>query len=334
MMKKFSSTSLLNKKKRAQVTRSKWKKPFRLPPLSSVTMVPTGRSHDVKAPVAEGVQREGGYGLSFSAAPFEDTLGEGVRIRAKMLTDSVKRQSAGGSSAPNRIFTGWSGTTSALCTALGSSFSTGSSTGYDLFPVWNNGATTSPLHTFVGLFAKYAVRHMSVTWVPRVATNLAGSIALATLFESGIPEEVTFTDISSINRSVRTPLWKPATLTAIADRNMNAPAPRLFDTGSTEKQFMIIGAVDDLPISGDTIGNLELSFVIDLYQFKRTGMMASVVEPREGKAPETSTIPLKCTEQGLSIDDAYVVTPSASSSSVTSVAAPSLLSKVGKALRA
>lgn len=338
-MKKFTSTPLFSKKKRVPATRPKKGKPRRLPPPPvSVAMVPTGRSREVRAPVAEGTQRVGGYGLSFSAAPFEDTLGEGVRIRAKMLSDSVKRLAAGSPNRTNQIFTGYSGTTSAVCTALSSSFSTATGTAYDCFPIWNNGATNTPLHTFVALFAKYSVRQMSVTWVPRVATNLAGSIAFGSVFETGTPEEITFTDISSLNRSVRTPLWKPATLVAIADRDLQSPAPRLFDTASSIAQFQIIGAVDDLPVSGDTIGNFEFSFLIDLYQFKKTAMNAGV-ESKETKSLEVKSFegtatPMKCSEQGLVVDDAYVLTPSASSSSASNGVCATLTSKVGKVLRA
>lgn len=280
-----------------------------------MTLIQQGSNRTGLAPVNVGVQHRGGFGLAFGAAPYEETLGAGVRLTASMMSGPVTRQAAA-TGAVNRVFTGYEGTTSALCTGLRSSFGTATGSGYDHFPIWNNSANDSPLHTFVSLFAKYCVRRMVAHWVPSLATNISGAIAYGVTFDAGgVVEEASYTDISALTKSSRTPYWMKDSLVCIADRDLPKPAMRLYDTGVASPQFTFIAAVSALPESADSIGHFEFDFVLDLYQFKKKATAAVTdTETSESKRPVKPLLTLSAS------DDDYVVTPSASSSTATSTA--------------
>lgn len=328
----FKQTPNYNKKGNRSARKSKGKRATTK--RATTTLIKQGSNRTGLAPVNVGVQHRGGYGLSFGAAPFEETLGAGIRIQASMMSGPVVRQ-AFATGAVNRVFTGYEGTSSALCTGLRSSFGTATGSGYDHFPIWNNSLLDSPLHVFMSLFAKYNVRHMVARWVPDLATNISGSIAYGISFDDGgIIEEASYTDISALTKSSRTPYWMKDSLTCIADRDLRSPAMRLFDTGvGSDKQFTFIAAVSSLPETADSIGHFEFDFVIDLYQFKKKSTLAAL----RTETKETCPVPLvrkKADETVLKVqEEDYVLTPasSASSSSVTSSIAKPLVGKVSRA---
>lgn len=288
-------------------------------------MQKSGKSRKVTAPVARGTTRRGGYGLSFGPAPFEETLGEGLRIHASLLTGPIGRESSSGG-AVNNVFTGYSGTTSQMCSTLWSSlhYSTAGRVGYPMFE--NSTSYYSTITRIVGMFSKMVIRRLTVKYVPLVSTAIGGSLAIGAMFENGIlSEENTLQSVGSLTKSMRTPLWKEASFVAIGDRDMNRPAMRLYDTENSTTdpyatwQVHLVGAVDGLPQVADNIGHLELETIIDVYQLKRQQPFTAL-ESKEVKVakPEVAVkYPV--------MDDDYVHCPvdapaaSQSSSSVTSV---------------
>lgn len=281
--------------------------------------------------MSRGISRRGGYGLSFGPAPYEETLGEGLRLHATMLSGPLRRMGVSDvGSATNKIFTGFtSGTTSTITSCMWTSLysSSGGTTS-----MWRNSAATmAPLEIFLKLFSKFCVRRLIVRYVPLVSTSIGGSLVLGASFEGGdTVEESDFTTISGLTKSVRTPLWQQASLVAIADRDMGHPAMRLYDTEpntqSLFSQAMIIGAVDSLPVNADTIGHLEFEVVVDCYQFKRLQSSAMVMS----LAPATAQA--RC----LTMDEDYVTCSSASTSSADSAVVGSKTSSIkplGKVLR-
>lgn len=172
-----------------------------------------------------------------------------------------------------------------------------------------------------------------MTYVPLVSTAIGGALAIGASFENGLlNEENTLQTVSGLTKSFRTPLWKSASFMAINDHDMNRPAVRLYETevGVADAyptwQMSLVGAVDSLPQTPDTIGHLEFDVIIDVYQLKRAQTFTG--SPVQRQLPRTSS----------KIEEDYVScfhepACSASTSSVTSSASKSVPSQ-GKVMRA
>lgn len=314
------------------------KKKGKRPASKGVSLQKTGRSKYVTAPVTRGTTRVGGYGLSFGPAPYEETLGEGLRMHATMMTGPIHREANSGGSV-TKVFTGYDSSTTSVSTSnLWTSLRSNATWG--AYPLFDNSNTYStPLHTFISLFSKMSVRKMKITYVPLVSTAIGGALAIGASFENGYHiEETNMQSVASLNKSFVTPLWKAASFMAINDRDMSKPAMRLYDTETKGDetapvfQASLIGAVDSLPTDADTIGHLELELVIDVYQFKYNQINIAAEQKEVRVEKPTCTM----------LDEGYVKldqpSGSASSSSVTTRTVDSCvsqpLSKMGKAARA
>jgi len=241
----------------------------------------------VKAPISKSIQSHGTGTVSYGAAPYEETLGQGMRISAHFRGHTIQLGGAGSYASDSTTSTCIFGSYSAIAESgwptecaerVNPSFHlfdrqlTTWPMEASLFATTANGTTWSynMLGGIARNFRRMAVRKLLVHYVPSCSTNTVGTLTLACDFENMSSRPYTPDIVAQTRVNCSTSVWQTVTLEAINDHDMRKPATRLLETdaygASQENGFQLIGYINNTPTATKAVyGTVYYTVVVDLY---------------------------------------------------------------------
>jgi len=248
-----------------------------------------------KAPSSYGYSVRNPSSLSFMAAPYHQTVGNGLRLEFRHQVATIKR----GYSASDYSALSWpfSTTSSFAEQVVGSISSTFQVAKYananGIGSIWSAGyGSASPARALVGLFSRYCIRKLKLEYVPTCSTNTSVQVEFAATFDVDDYTSPTSSQFNYLSKYASTPAWKACDVTIIADRDMKKPSVDLWDNSSfngytvsgtkirgDQAQVHLHSQISTPTTTPEVFGNLYVSGVVDLYTYLPVPVTYTLVTP-------------------------------------------------------